>query len=459
MKNPIIYNIINIPEGLRNPVSLPEGLKDDKKSEKGKRKRRKKARNQERYSQYNSIRQTQTPPSYAEYGLSRFNSGGNVQDDYLKSLLLLNASKQQQQPPNNNMIEDLRNEFQEYQERNNANFTNAGKLLLNLTDRFDKTEKSYNYFDSAGSFASSKSDESFIPQVDVETNEEFRPQNTLTENFRNFGWRKQSSSKLITDEQRRFSQPRNPQLERNNTPQPQNLSDFFANPFDKKEEEEVDEEILKEEQQKEEQQDEEKQDEEKQDEEEQDEEEQDEEKQDEEKIGNQGFQDIYGNDEEEEIPKEEIPKEEIPKKEKDKPMNNFVDGGGGGGGGDAGDAGEEELTVKIKRGRPTEEDRRKKDNELEKKLFEEYKFLGGPKRNIGLALLKIDVPKLRKERKALEREFLNLEGEESELEGLTSTRLKNRIEKMKEEERKKLKKQLVENMESVTPTKGKGKKK
>lgn len=209
-KNGIIYNIITVNGSQPRPV-----------------KRQRKAQPQQQ--KYNpQIRGIQylapPPPSYADYGMSRFNTGNpqnnNVQDQYLREKFQALENRFNE---NNNlpMIEDLQEKINDlYDEQYNQKEYNniAGRYFMNLensiNDRFDRIKAPYSFEDSAGSFAETGGDSSFVPQIGNDRQDILDYQNDEKDDED-----ETQTTPLIIDKRRNFTKPRNyEQLQISNEP-------------------------------------------------------------------------------------------------------------------------------------------------------------------------------------------------------------------------------------------------
>jgi hypothetical protein len=168
-KDGIIYNIITVNGSQARPA------------------RRKRTTQPSKYNpQFRGMQYYPPLPSYADYGMNRFNTGNsqntNIQDQYLREKIRDLEGKLN---PDNNlpMIEDLKEKVNElYDEQyNQKEYTNtAGKYLLDferqINDRFEKIKAPYSFDDSAGAFAKTVNDNNFISQIgnDREDLEDFK---------------------------------------------------------------------------------------------------------------------------------------------------------------------------------------------------------------------------------------------------------------------------------------------
>lgn len=238
-KNGIIYNIITVNGSQPRPT------------------RRQKTTPQQ--NQYNpQIRGIQylapPPPSYADYGMSRFNTGNaynnNVQDQYLREKVqaLENRFNESNNLP---MIEDLQSQInnlgdqqdnlaeQQFQQR--QNLINAGSYMLDfqnhINDRFDRIKAPFSFEDSAGSIAETGGDSSFIPQIGNDRQDLLDYQNEEEDDESP----SPISTPLIIDKRRNFTHPRNyEQLQISNEPfyQQRNEDEFFESPLTEEEKQE-----------------------------------------------------------------------------------------------------------------------------------------------------------------------------------------------------------------------------
>jgi len=238
-KNGIIYNIITVNGSQPRPT-----------------RRQKTTPQQNKYNP--QIRGIQylapPPPSYADYGMSRFNTGNaynnNVQDQYLREKVQALENRFNE---NNNlpMIEDLQSQInnlgdqqdnlaeQQFQQR--QNLINAGSYMLDfqnhITDRFNRIKAPHSFEDSAGSFAGTGGDNSFIPQIgnDRQDLEDYQNEEEDDESPSPI------STPLIIDKRRNFTHPRNyEQLQISNEPffQQRNEDEFFESPLNEEEKQE-----------------------------------------------------------------------------------------------------------------------------------------------------------------------------------------------------------------------------
>lgn len=238
-KNGIIYNIITVngsqPRPTRRQKTTP---------------RQNKYNPQIRGIQYLAP----PPPSYADYGMSRFNTGNaynnNVQDQYLREKVQALENRFNE---NNNlpMIEDLQNQInslgdqqesleeQQFQQR--QNLINAGSYMLDfqnhINDRFDRIKAPYSFEDSAGSFAETGDDSSFVAQIGNDRQDLLDYQNEEEDDES----LSPISTPLIIDKRRNFTKPRNyEQLQISNEPfyQQRNEAEFFESPLTEEEKQE-----------------------------------------------------------------------------------------------------------------------------------------------------------------------------------------------------------------------------
>ena len=239
-KNGIIYNIITVNGSQPRPT-------------------RRQKTSQPQQNKYNpQIRGIQylapPPPSYADYGMSRFNTGNaynnNVQDQYLREKVqaLENKFNESNNLP---MIEDLQSQInnlgdqqdnlaeQQFQQR--QNLINAGSYMLDfqnhINDRFDRIKVPYSFEDSAGSFAETGDDSSFVAQIGNDRQDLLDYQNEEEDD--------ESPSPMLTPQirvkTRNFTKPRNyEQLQISNEPffQQRNEDEFFESPLQTEEKQE-----------------------------------------------------------------------------------------------------------------------------------------------------------------------------------------------------------------------------
>ena len=168
-KDGIIYNIITVNGSQARPA------------------RRKRTTQPSKYNpQFRGMQYYAPLPSYADYGMNRFNTGNsqntNIQDQYLREKV---RELEEKLNPDNNlpMIENLQSQLsnlEEQQKRQQQHLINAGSYMMdfenNINDRFSRIKAPYSFDDSAGSFAETVDDNDFISQIgnDREDLEDFK---------------------------------------------------------------------------------------------------------------------------------------------------------------------------------------------------------------------------------------------------------------------------------------------